>query len=170
MFPGAIALSWEANFLFIPGYLFLPQNPPISCFSQLKLELEQRASSSGRCRMEGEKFQNEGITNLHNLPGHQEVKLQGRKKACVHCSNHGRKTPSRHTPETTYGCNWCGVNLCRNSCFLQYHTAYSHLYATLKYIWYCYSPPMAIYSLSSSYPSPSHFPIHTIGSYKEDYA
>ena len=30
--------------------------------------------------MEGEKFQNEGITNLHNLPGHQEVKLQGRKK------------------------------------------------------------------------------------------
>ena len=43
---------------------------------------------------------------------------------------------------------------------------YSHLYATLKY---CYSPPMAIYSLSSSYPSPSHFPVHTIGSYNENY-
>ena len=31
--------------------------------SQLKLELEQRVSSSGRCSMEREMFQNEGIIN-----------------------------------------------------------------------------------------------------------
>ena len=42
----------------------LPATKPSNkLLSQLKLELEQRASSSGRCSMEGEMFQNEGISN-----------------------------------------------------------------------------------------------------------
>ena len=56
--------------------------------------------------------------------------FRAKKKACIHCSNHGWKTPCGRTPETTYGCNRCGVNLCRNSCFLQYHTE-NKMYATL---------------------------------------
>ena len=61
------------------------------------------------------------------LPGHQEVKFAGRKRACLNCSNHGSKTPSGRTPETTFGCNRCGVNLCRGGCFLQYHTENSYV-------------------------------------------
>ena len=91
---------------------------------QFKLELAKQliAGFCGRKRYLGKKrkcvSQDNAIT-LHNLPSHQEV---DGKKACIHCSNHGGRTPSGHTPETTYGCNRCGVNLCHNTCFLQYHT------------------------------------------------
>ena len=64
---------------------------------------------------------------LPNLPGHQQVQFQGQKRACFQCSNHGQKTPSGDTAEASYGCNCCGVNLCRNSCFLHYHTENSHI-------------------------------------------
>ena len=99
---------------------------------QFKLELAKQLIGGfcGRKRYPGKKRKFASQDNaiaMHNLPGHQEVKFQGRKKACVHCSNHGRKTPSGRTPETTYGCNRCGVNLCRNSCFLQYHTENSYV-------------------------------------------
>ena len=60
--------------------------------------------------------------SLPNLPGDFEVKFEGRKRACVSCSNHERRNPSGHTPETVYGCSHCGVNLCRNGCFLEFHT------------------------------------------------
>ena len=99
---------------------------------QFKLELAKQLIGGfcGRKRYPGKKRKCVSQANaiaLHNLPGHQEVKFQGRKKACIHCSNHGRKTPCGRTPETTYGCNRCGVNLCRNSCFLQYHTENSYM-------------------------------------------
>ena len=54
---------------------------------------------------------------LPNLPGHQEVKFSGRKRVCINCSSHGHKTSSGRTPETTFGCSRCGVNLCRSGCF-----------------------------------------------------
>ena len=97
-----------------------------------KLELAKQliGGFSGRKRYPGRKRKfasHENAMALSNLPGHQQVRFQGRKRACVHCSNHGQKTPSGRTPETTYGCNRCGVNLCRSSCFLQYHTENSHI-------------------------------------------
>lgn len=99
---------------------------------QFKLELAKQLIGGfcGRKRYPGKKRKCVSQANaiaLHNLPGHQEVKFQGQKKACIHRSNHGRKTPCGRTPETTYGCNRCGVNLCRNSCFLQYHTENSYM-------------------------------------------
>jgi len=104
-----------------------------------KLELAKQliGGFSGRKRYPGRKRKfasHDNAVALPNLPGHQQVQFQGRKRACVQCSNHGQKTPSGRTPETTYGCNRCGVNLCRNSCFLHYHTEiaiYNHLYDIL---------------------------------------
>jgi len=65
--------------------------------------------------------------SLPNLPGHWEVKFSGCKRACMQCSSHGRKTPSGRTPETIFGCDRCGVSLCRSGCFLQYHTENAHI-------------------------------------------
>ena len=97
-----------------------------------KLELAKQliGGFSGRKRYPGRKRKyssNDNAVALPNLPGHQQVQFQGRKRACVQCSNYGQKTPSGCTPETTYGCNRCGVNLCHNSCFLHYHTENSHI-------------------------------------------
>lgn len=64
--------------------------------------------------------------SLPNVPGHREVKFSGRKRACIHCSNHGQKTPSGRTPETIFGCDRCDVHLCRSGCFLHYHTENTH--------------------------------------------
>ena len=79
----------------------------------------------GRKRYPGQKKKCSSMAKsmaLVNLPGHQEVNFTGQKRACVNCANHGSKTLSGRTPETTYGCNRCGVNLCLSACFLQYHT------------------------------------------------
>ena len=48
----AIALSWEANFLFFLGYLFLARNPPISCLasSSLNWSRERRTLESAAWR------------------------------------------------------------------------------------------------------------------------
>ena len=83
----------------------------------------------GRKRYPGHKRKSTPMAMaLPNLPGHQEVKFAGRKRACTNCSNHGHKTSSGRTPETTFGCSRCGVNLCRSGCFLQYHTENSHIW------------------------------------------
>ena len=94
---------------------------------QFRLELVKQLIGGfcGRKRYPGKKRKSlpqDGAVALPNLPGHQEVQFEGGKRVCVNCSNHARKTPTGRTPTTTYGCNRCGVNLCRNTCFLQYHT------------------------------------------------
>ena len=82
----------------------------------------------GRKRYPGHKRKSTPMAMaLPNLPGHQEVKFAGRKRACTNCSNHGHRTSSGRTPETTFGCSRCGVNLCRSGCFLQYHTENSYI-------------------------------------------
>ena len=92
---------------------------------KLQLAKELIGGFSGRKRYPGQKRKCSAVDNtiaLPNLPGHSEVKFSGRKRVCIQCANSGHKTPSGRTPETTFGCGRCGVNLCRNSCFLQYHT------------------------------------------------
>lgn len=68
---------------------------------------------SGRKRYAGKKRKATPFDNaisLPNLPGHQEVKLEGQKGACTCCSVHGRRYPTGCTPETVYGCDRCGVH------------------------------------------------------------
>ena len=94
---------------------------------QFKLEVAKQliGGYSGRKRYAGKKRKATHFDNaisLPNLPGHHEVKLEGRKGACICCSVHNRRNPSGRTPETVYGCDRCGVHLCRSGCFLQYHT------------------------------------------------
>ena len=49
----------------------------------------------GRKRYPGQKRKSTPMAvALPNLPGHQEVKFSGRKRACINCSNHGHKTSS----------------------------------------------------------------------------
>ena len=98
---------------------------------QFKLQLAKEliGGFSGRKRYPGQKRKSSSTNNaigLSNLPGHVEVKFSGRKRVCMQCAKSGHKTPSGRTPETTFGCGRCGVNLCRNSCFLQYHTENSY--------------------------------------------
>ena len=98
---------------------------------QFKLQLAKEliGGFSGRKRYPGQKRKSSSTNNaigLSNLPGHAEVKFSGRKRVCMQCAKSGHKTPSGRTPETTFGCGRCGVNLCRNSCFLQYHTENSY--------------------------------------------
>ena len=58
-----------------------------------------------RKRYPGHKRKNTFMTMaLPNLPGHQEVKFAGWKRACPNCSKHGHKTSSGRTPETTFKC------------------------------------------------------------------
>ena len=76
---------------------------------QFKLDLAKQLIGGfcGRKRYPGKMYPM--AMALPNLPGHQEVKFAGWKRACLNCSNDGSKTPSGRTPETTFGCNWCGV-------------------------------------------------------------
>ena len=94
---------------------------------QFRIELAQQLIGGfcGRKRYAGVKRKHTRVDNaisLPNLPGHFEVKFEGRKRACVSCSNHDRQNPSGCTPETVYGCSRCGVHLCRDGCFLEFHT------------------------------------------------
>jgi len=92
-----------------------------------KLEVAKQliGGYSGRKRYAGKKRKTTPFDNaisLPNLPGHQEVKLEGRKGSCICCSVHGWRNPTGCTPETVYGCDRCCVHLCWSGCFLQYHT------------------------------------------------
>ena len=103
----------------------------ISQHSQFRLELAKEliGGYSGRKRYGGKKRKATPFDNalsLPNLPGHSEVKLKGRKRACMNCSLHGHRNPSGRTPETVYGCNRFSVHLCRGGCFLEFHTENSH--------------------------------------------
>ena len=103
----------------------LPSSKSRRTHLQFKLELAKQliGGYSGRKRYAGKKRKAASFDNaisLPNLPGHQEVKLEGRKGACICCSLHGRRNPSGRTPETVYGCDRCGVHLRRSGCFLEY--------------------------------------------------
>ena len=55
-----------------------------------------------------------------NANKHFSVKIEGRKKVCVHCKMVGRKTPKGNSVETSFKCLQCSIALCR-TCFNDYH-------------------------------------------------
>ena len=57
-----------------------------------------------------------------NIGKHFSVKIEGRKKVCVHCKRVGRKTSGGRSVETTFQCLQCNVALCK-TCFHEYHVA-----------------------------------------------
>jgi len=64
-----------------------------------KLELAKQLIGGfcGRKKYAGKKRKSTNLDNalsLPNLPGHREVKLEGRKGACINCSVCGRRNPS----------------------------------------------------------------------------
>ena len=67
------------------------------------------------------------VTSEENLRGHFLGKMEGSKRACAMCASAGRKRKEGgRTFETSYGCEQCGVPLCRQmraeqSCFSQWH-------------------------------------------------
>ena len=66
---------------------------------QFRLELAKQliGGYSGRKRYAGKKRKATPFDNalsLPNLPSHREVKLEGRKGACMNCSLHGHRNPS----------------------------------------------------------------------------
>ncbi|XP_053391383.1 piggyBac transposable element-derived protein 4-like [Mercenaria mercenaria] len=61
------------------------------------------------------------IVNQENVGGHVLVKFQGRKRVCVMCSRKKRKTDSGRPVESTFGCQQCSVNLCKDGCHAEFH-------------------------------------------------
>ena len=57
-----------------------------------------------------------------NTDKHFIVKIEGRKKVCVHCKTVGRKTEGGHSVESSFQCLQCSVALCK-TCFHDYHAA-----------------------------------------------
>lgn len=55
-----------------------------------------------------------------NVHSHKLVKFEGRKKACVACKNAKRRTAAGRAIESSYGCDVCQVNLCKDTCFPQH--------------------------------------------------
>ena len=54
--------------------------------------------------------------------GHFICKIEGRKKECIQCKRLGRKTPKRRPRETSWKCSHCDIPLCKDNCFLEYHS------------------------------------------------
>ena len=59
-----------------------------------------------------------------NAAGHFISRREGnaRKRHCVQCKRDGVKTASDRAKETIYECSQCGVALCKEPCFLRYHS------------------------------------------------
>ncbi|XP_023239260.1 piggyBac transposable element-derived protein 2-like [Centruroides sculpturatus] len=55
-----------------------------------------------------------------NVHLHKKVKIDGRKRTCVQCRRHNRKTISNRCIESSWECTYCNVCLCAK-CFEPYH-------------------------------------------------
>ena len=59
-----------------------------------------------------------------NSPGHFISRREGNahKRHCVQCKKDGKKTASNRAKETIYVCAQCDVALCKEPCFLRFHS------------------------------------------------
>ena len=73
------------------------------------------AQSSKRHKIDAHLLQ-EGNAGKHFID-----KIKGRKRHCVQCMRVGTKTPKGRHVETTFECVQCGVALCKEVCFADYH-------------------------------------------------
>ena len=56
-----------------------------------------------------------------NAGKHFIDKIKGRKRQCVQCKRVGTKTPKGRPVESTFECVQCGIALCKEVCFADYH-------------------------------------------------
>ncbi|XP_059176908.1 uncharacterized protein LOC131956470 isoform X2 [Physella acuta] len=83
---------------------------------------EKALSSSSSDAFESPKIESRVAGDVEPLSqNHELVRLLGRKKGCRECASNSVKTPGGRTPETTYGCKFCSVHLCKGICFSNYH-------------------------------------------------
>ncbi|BFZ19914.1 hypothetical protein BsWGS_22953 [Bradybaena similaris] len=55
--------------------------------------------------------------NIHN---HKLVRFEGRAKACVACLKAKRRTPKGRCIDSSFGCDACQLNYCKDTCFPQH--------------------------------------------------
>ena len=56
-----------------------------------------------------------------NAGQHFIDKIKGRKRQCIQCKRVGTKTPKGYPVESSFECVQCGVALCKEVCFVDYH-------------------------------------------------
>ena len=80
------------------------------------------AQSSKRRKIEAHDLQegNEGKHFSDKIKGRKRKCVQC-KRECVQCKRVGTKTPKGRPVETTFECVQCGVALCKEVCFADYH-------------------------------------------------
>ena len=64
------------------------------------------------------------VADTSPLPAHNVVKITENKrgkKECELCRRNGVKTPKGGMKATSYRCQQCGIALCKNTCFRDYH-------------------------------------------------
>eukprot|EP00795_Rhopilema_esculentum_P011126 gene11125-20006_t len=60
--------------------------------------------------------------------GYFICEIEGRKKECIQCKRLDRKTPKRRPRETFWKCSHCDIPLCKDNCFLKYHSYQTFFY------------------------------------------
>ena len=55
-----------------------------------------------------------------NVSAHKLIKFDGRKRACVLCRQNQTRTSAGRAVESSYGCDVCQVNFCKDTCFPQH--------------------------------------------------
>ena len=82
-------------------------------------------SSRGKQKAHNEAAALEVTTTPENATGHFIIRREGnaRKRHCIQCKKDGCKTSSNRAKETIYECAQCGIALCKDPCFLQFHSA-----------------------------------------------
>ena len=56
---------------------------------------------------------------------HSLVKFPGRGRNCKQCTAEHLRTRSGRRRDTQFGCNICGINLCRATCFIKFHNQHN---------------------------------------------
>lgn len=65
----------------------------------------------------------EVTTTSENSTGHFVIRREGRKRYCIQCKKDRHKTSSDRARETIHECAQCGIALCKDPCFLRFHSA-----------------------------------------------
>ena len=87
---------------------------------RLKLCEELVAGFSCRQRHPG-KTKRSAVIALGNLPAHDLIHIDGRKRICLNCSEMDRSTKSNKKIQTSFECRMCRVALCQSGCLIEYH-------------------------------------------------
>ena len=127
-------LFWFIFYVFICNTFILhkenvavrqPGRPLVAFRCALGKQLIAGYSSRSNNRKCSQKAASLGLVNSpENAHGHFVSRREGkaRKRHCVKCKKDERKTAGVWPKETVYECTHCGVALCKDPCFLVYHS------------------------------------------------